>query len=697
VAQLLKGDMEMIPADRKTDPFFFSKIREKDMESILEWFERHQNSFYTVGLMHLRDQKQVDELFYRAIKKIHKELPNYKRNSPFDIWASAIFNQVCHELLSKSFQPTGPVDDVFNALQKLSAKDKEVIGVVYLMGYSVEEAAKILNINTGEIRDRLFSGIQFLKKELGYHISQNGCPEYNFHYIDYLEKNLARPQKVEFEIHTYNCHGCQEELASFQDIILTLKGIADKVDVPCSILLNVKARIKEEESIRQKKKKKRKRVGISFAAVFTLLFCTGFVTGTFSSLYYSWTEDNEELRGYLQNDLGDRLDLEAESDGVKIKIKSVIADDVQTLVFYEIEDTAKDNRYMLNLHDGVNVENEYEIMDRSAQQRYSPPVPPENTDENGKNIFEGKLSLLPLKGESGTIKLNINRLQKLMVDPENPGRIKPWAYEEMEFADGKWEFEIPVEKKPSSEYSLDQETEIEGLPVRFEKLIIAPTATILQYSFKNTDSEKRIEMLNFELLKAGKEKLDADLYGSSFVENPESMEWNTFQAHFDPLFGQRPEEVNVKFGSIHLVVKDNKSIKLNTSKPYPQTFDYLGSTITIDKVEVGLPTKVVISNHDLEGRKYESLQFHVTGQQEYENISMGMGSEGVLVDKNGKEYDPMLMGYPFEEIEQPRYFQTVQSFELFNDTSSEEVVPKTLDIQGYTTTKYVDEMVKIEL
>ncbi|OIU71835.1 DUF4179 domain-containing protein [Rossellomorea aquimaris] len=686
----------MIPANGKTDPFLISKIRQKDMESTLDWFEQYQNSFYTIGWMYLRDQKQVEELFYRAIKKIHQELPNYKRKSPFDIWTSSIFIQVCREL-SEAFQPSQPEEDIFDALQKLSAKDKEAIGVVYLMGYSIEEAAQILHADIGAIIERLFSGIQLLKKELGYHGNFNGCPEYKLYYIDYLEKNLDRPRKVDFEIHTYNCHGCQEELASFQDIMLTIKGTAEEVNVPGGILMKVKARLEKEENIRLKKKKKRIKIGVSFAAVFTLLLCTGLVTGTFSSLYYSWTEDNEELRAYLQNDFGERLDLEAESDSVKIKIKSVIADDVQTLVFYEIQDTKEDNRYMLNLHDGVNVENEYEIMDRSAQQRFSPPFPPADFDKNEKNIFEGKLSLLPLKDESGTIKLNINRLQKLMVDPENTDEINPWAYEEMEFSEGVWKFEIPVKKNPSREYALDNETKIEGLPVRFEKLTIAPTATILQYSFKNLDGDKRIEMLNFELLEAGSEKLKADLYGSSFVDNPGNIEWNTFQAHFDPLFGQAPEEVNVKFGSIHLAVQDEKSIELESSKPYPQTFDYLGSTISIDKVEVGLPTKVVISNHDLMNREYESLQLHVTGQEEYENVSMGMESEGVLVDKNGKEYDPMELSYPFEEIEQPRYFETVQSFQLFNDTSREEVIPKTLDIEGYTTTKYLDEMVKIEL
>ena len=97
---------------------------------------------------------------------------------------------------------------------------------------------------------------------------------------------------------------------------------------------------------------------------------------------------------------------------------------------------------------------------------------------------------------------------------------------------------------------------------------------------------------------------------------------------------------------------------------YPQTFEYAGSTISIDKVEVGQPTNVVISNHEIENRAYESLQFHIVGEDENESSSMEMNSEGVLVDKNGVEYDMNENPVAYEEIEQPRYFVTVQSMEL---------------------------------
>ena len=120
---------------------------------------------------------------------------------------------------------------------------------------------------------------------------------------------------------------------------------------------------------RQQKNKKRERKGLIIAGVIALLVGIKIFTGTSSNLYYTWTEEDPQLRAYHQQALGERLNLEEESKGVKIKIKSAIADDVQTLVFYQIEDTEQDNQYMMNYDDGVFVENEHEIMSREANPR----------------------------------------------------------------------------------------------------------------------------------------------------------------------------------------------------------------------------------------------------------------------------------------------------------------------------------------
>ena len=78
---------------------------------------------------------------------------------------------------------------------------------------------------------------------------------------------------------------------------------------------------------------------------------------------------------------------------------------------------------------------------------------------------------------------------------------------------GSGTFEIPVTKQPSIEYALDKETEVEGIPVRFDKLTIAPTATILQFGINNEQPEKRIEALNFDNLEVNNKKVKADMYG----------------------------------------------------------------------------------------------------------------------------------------------------------------------------------------
>ena len=685
----------MIPA--KVDSVSITPIRERGVESIVDWFDQHKQSFYILGWSYLRNQQQMEELFYRAIIKVHKELPRLKRETSFETRITSIFIHTCRELSeNRSFQASEESEqqkDLFTALGQLKEYEKEAIVLTYVKGISQQDTAHLLQVSVERMKELLFSGIKSIRKELGYGSSFNGCKEYQKDYIDYLEKNLDRSKKIDLEKHIYHCQNCQEDLATFQDVMLYLTDRIEDLHMPSGLMENVKDRLAEKEKQRLVKIKKRKRKALVFTGVFVLLMGIGYFTGTFTNLYYTWTEKDQELRAFLQQDLGERLNLEAESGGVKIKIKSAIADEVQTLVFYEIEDTEKDNQYVLNYDDGVNVKNEHEIMSREAYPRYYPPNLESDVNNKEKNVYKGKISLLPLKTDNGTIKLKITRLQKLVHN--SPDRNALRADMELEYEFGEWNFEIPVTKQHSIEYALAGETEVKGIPVRFDKLIIAPTATILQYAINNEQPEKRIQVLNFDNLEVNNKKVKADRYSSAYSH--QNMNWTTLQTHFDPLFEERPKEVNVQFASVRLMIEDKKNIELDASRGYPQTFEYAGSTISIDKVEGGQPANVVISNHEIENRVLESLQFHIVGDDENETNFMEMDSEGVLVDKNGIEYDMNENPVAYEEIEQPRYFFTVQSIALHSNNGEKKVIPKRLEIDGYNTTKYVDDVVKILL
>jgi hypothetical protein len=334
-------------------------------------------------------------------------------------------------------------------------------------------------------------------------------------------------------------------------------------------------------------------------------------------------------------------------------------------------------------------------MSPEANPRYYPPDLKSDLNKKEKNVYQGKISLLPLKKDNGTIQLKITKLQKVVRDSFDRNRIT--AYENVGVT-GEWNFEIPVTKQPSIEYALGKETEVEGIPVRFDKLTIAPTATVLQYGINNEQSEKRIEALNFDNLIVNKKKMKSDLYGGiSYLDTSQDMNWSTFQTHFDPLFGEKPKEVNVQFESVQLAFDNHKTIELDASKEYPQTFEYAGSTISIDKVEVGQTTNVVISDHEVKNRAYETLQFQIVGEDGNESNNIEMDSEGVLVDKNGMEYDMNVNPVAYEEIEQPRFFITVQRMKLEGINTGEKVIPRKLEISGYNAMKYLDDVVKISL
>ncbi len=205
--------------------------------------------------------------------------------------------------------------------------------------------------------------------------------------------------------------------------MLTMLNLTERLEdfhVPSDFMENVKKRLAEKEKHRQQKNKKRIRMGIIFASVFALLMGIGFFTGAFTYVYYTWTEENQQLRAFLQQGLGNRLNLEAESDGVKIKIMGAVADDVQTLVFYEIEDTKKDNQYVMNYQDGVFVKNQIDIMSSETNPRYYPPDFESDVNKQKKNVYQGKISLPPLTKDNGTIKLRITKLQKLIHSSSDP-------------------------------------------------------------------------------------------------------------------------------------------------------------------------------------------------------------------------------------------------------------------------------------
>ncbi|MFT9600451.1 DUF4179 domain-containing protein [Mesobacillus sp.] len=670
-------------------------VQEKGIDSVVDWFDRHKQSFYALGWFYLQNQQQMEELFYRSIIKVHKELPRFKNAGSFELWVTSIFIDNCRELskekVIQASEEITPHKDLFKALDQLEDDEKEAMILTYGAGFSQEEAAQILRVSVGKLKELMFSGVKSVRKQLD-GSTYNGCKEYQNNYIDYLEKTMKRPEKIEFEMHIYNCRECQEDLAAFQDVTIMLNHAEWMSDLPVPehFIENIKESLAEKERARQHKSKKRKRMALIFASVFVFGIGIAILSGAFNYVYYGWTEEDEQLRTFLQQDLGQRLSLEAESEGVKIRIKGVVADDYQTLVFYEIEDTNEDKQYVMFSEDGVFIENENELMKHDTYPRHYPPDLKAEMNKREKNVFYGKIGLRPLEENSGVLKLNIERIQELALD-EQEARLG-FGYRSNGFKTGEWKFEVPVTKQPSVIYELNEQAKIEGIPVRLDKLILAPTATLLEYGIPFEEQEKRIDRIHFGDLEVNNVKMKPDQFGGYNYLQPEGS-WQKFQMYYDPFYGEDPKDITVQFVSAYFSFDDKKSIELDLNQSFPQTFEYAGSTISIDKVEIGQPTIIVISNHEVENRKFERLHLNVVGEDEYEPISMGMDQEGVIVDKNGVQYDMKSPTFDYEKVEQPRHFVTVETLML----DGNKVIPKRLDLYGYSSMKYLDDRVKISL
>ncbi|WP_456273505.1 DUF4179 domain-containing protein [Bacillus sp. AK031] len=686
----------------KTDAVILSKIKDRQWNSIIDWFESRKASFYRLGRTYLTSGQGMEEVFYQTIINVHDDIHQLKEDEYFEAWVTSLFAANCKRIFNKGYsekKDNEETPDLYHALEYLENNDKEVIALRFLKGLTQDEAAHVLQVSGETIKSRMSSGLHHLVEILEGGEFLGGCREYRGTFINYLERTLPRNEKISLEIHIHDCPSCQKELSAFQNVLLILTEDNESIPIPSGLTKDAAAKVKETERFRNKKKKKRNKIGLGAAVLVIFAICTGFATNGFTSIYYSWIgwtqQEDEELIGYLKSGLGEPLDLEDTNGGIKVKIRTAVADDVQTLIYYEIEDLNEDNRYIMGLHEGVAIEEEYKVLNQERHPRYFPPGAAQSEEDiEEKNIFKGKLSLPPIREDSATLKMNVARLMKLVEQPEDVSAGA--GFNEIEFKEGDWSFEIPVTKHPSIVHELDQETEIEGVPVKFETLTLAPTATMLEFSYKNfvSDQSKRIEFVNFESIETKKRKAAADLYGgTSFSSSSDG--WNTMETSFETVYFEKPKELALHFGAIQLFVEDQKEVDIDLTKGFPQAFEYAGSEISIDRVTIGDPTKVEITTEYTKGRAYENLHMQVITDSDYEMHSIGGMGDGVVVDREGKEYKMGEYPHQFDMNDQPRYFQTKENFELVNDYSDEEVIPKGVKIHGYNTTVYSDEVVEL--
>ncbi|WP_078548933.1 DUF4179 domain-containing protein [Litchfieldia alkalitelluris] len=674
----------------------------EDMETILDWFDQKKERLYKLGQTYLRDSQNLEEAFFRAVIRVHDEKQELK-NHRFELFVLSIFISECREISRdeqvNSLNEINKEASLLDKLYYLEEIYKEPLVLTYLMEIPQNEVAKLLQIPIQVVKSRLLTGIRQLKTTEE-NKDPKGCQKYQDYYLDYLGLLLTRRENIELEIHLHTCKSCQNELAFIQDTIISLSSDVVFFEIPSTFMSHVKTKVNEIVTMRKLARKKRTRIGTIIASILVLSILIGFVTNGFSYMYYSWMDwrqlEDEQLLSYLKNGVGEPLYLEQESNGLKVTIKSVIADDYRTLIYYSVEDLNNENQYFINGYDGFRIENENEILNHQAYHMDSLPFEYTEHKEKAGNVFNGKISLLPISPESGTIELNISSLLKVVTGQSSLEETFIQTYNKLETVSGEWSFEIPVTKIPSIEHELDKESEFAGIPVKFKKLTLAPTTTILHFSYKDLQNGKYINDFNFNKIETEKNSVESNWYGAFHGNVIGSGEWISLQKSFDSLYFDDPQDLTIHLNSIDLHVQDDKTFDIDPEGAFPQTFEYLGNEISVDNLEVGKTTSIDFLNTLPENRGFDMLHFQIFTDDPGDPISMNfMDSEGVYIDKNGKVYKQE--EYNFSPWDRPRFYTTKMEIQLFNDYSDEDVVPTKLQIYGYNTLKYLDKKVKLTI
>ena len=215
------------------------------------------------------------------------------------------------------------------------------------------------------------------------------------------------------------------------------------------------------------------------AALFLLVFMgTAVATNGFESVMDWWKDStnkqSEQVESYIQQGLGEKVNLVAESNGVKVTITSVVADDIQTLIYYEVEDRKKEKKYSINFSEGLKMANQDKDWDKVDDPTFSPVNSSMALYSEHNYVYKGRLGVTPMSTDEGVIQLELTKLENMINSPADGKESERIPSGSDEFIEGEWHFDIPVKKHPALVYAIKKETKIEGNPVIFDKVTIAP-------------------------------------------------------------------------------------------------------------------------------------------------------------------------------------------------------------------------------
>ena len=178
------------------------RVTQGEINAFQPLLEKYQKYVFTIVSRHV-PKDQVEEISQESFVKAYSSLPTFKFETKFKQWLSAIAVRSCYDYWRKVYRTREiPISSLTDdeqtfvdhisanqagnaqvaqkdahdllqwALSKLSAKDRIVLELVHLEGYSAKEAGALLGWSTANVKVRAFRSRKKLRTLLERFIKQ---------------------------------------------------------------------------------------------------------------------------------------------------------------------------------------------------------------------------------------------------------------------------------------------------------------------------------------------------------------------------------------------------------------------------------------------------------------------------------------------------------------------------------------------
>ena len=144
-------------------------------------YEKYADMLYRLALSHLNNREDAEDAVQEAFVKYMRHLLPFSDEEHERAWLTRVTVNHCYDVLRyKSRRNHESIDDIteiaaeeqerntemFCILDKLPAKNKTVMVLHYLEGFSVEEIAMMLRISVSAVKMRLSRGRDQMREEI---------------------------------------------------------------------------------------------------------------------------------------------------------------------------------------------------------------------------------------------------------------------------------------------------------------------------------------------------------------------------------------------------------------------------------------------------------------------------------------------------------------------------------------------------